>query len=328
MPLNYYVCLAKRQFRDEVKTPSTEKSPSDIGRDADRSNTPSPQRHHDDLSPSPTNKSPQFKKQRTYVDQTMKWKENMFDKEDRFDNDEYDMTGGEVNRNKKEAYYYYRRPPTHSAAPKHPEIDQGPPPHVAPYYYYTDKDLEIVHGKDDRKTITTLSRPTNQDIQARVTKRVATSPLKSSIQNAEVKISRGGVAISFDPWKTDGKTGKSVKPKGQFVKEYDHIASDDELRIADAQYDIFDQDAKSSFYQPLTHYHLGIEKKVDPKFKKLHQRNMEQAKQKRRTKSSQKSKPKKSAKTIKPTKNSVYNKYGAFHFYFFEMLNDHKFENV
>jgi len=33
-------------------------------------------------------------------------------------------------------------------------------------------------------------------------KRAATSPLKSCIQNAEVKVARGGVAISFDPWKS------------------------------------------------------------------------------------------------------------------------------
>jgi hypothetical protein len=33
----------------------------------------------------------------------------------------------------------------------------------------------------------------------------ATTPLKSCMQNVEVKIARGGVAVSFDPWKSDTK---------------------------------------------------------------------------------------------------------------------------
>ena len=53
--------------------------------------------------------------------------------------------------------------------------------------------------------ITTLHRPTDKNMEQRVVNRVATSPLKSSIQNAEVMLSKGGVAISFDPWNSGEK---------------------------------------------------------------------------------------------------------------------------
>ena len=87
----------------------------------------------------------------------------------------------------------------------------GPPPQVAPYFYYTDKDLELFNGeKDNRRVITTVSRQTDMFIGNSINKRVATSPLKSCIQGAEVKIARGGVAVSFDPWKEEKSQEKVV----------------------------------------------------------------------------------------------------------------------
>lgn len=172
----------------------------------------------------------------------MKWKDDQTIQSNFFTNEESEL-GVREPGSKKEGYYYYRRPPAHSAIPIQPFDHHGPPPNVAPYYYYTDKDLEIVHGKDDRKTITTLSRPTDQNMDSRVTKRVATSPLKSSIQNAEVKISRGGVAISFDPWKAQAKNkANQYMPYHQEPvahKDFDHIANQDELRLADAEFSMY-----------------------------------------------------------------------------------------
>eukprot|EP00345_Euplotes_harpa_P010701 CAMPEP_0168355076 /NCGR_PEP_ID=MMETSP0213-20121227/24305_1 /TAXON_ID=151035 /ORGANISM="Euplotes harpa, Strain FSP1.4" /LENGTH=473 /DNA_ID=CAMNT_0008367157 /DNA_START=26 /DNA_END=1447 /DNA_ORIENTATION=- len=187
--------------------------------------------------------------------------------------EDYQIAKGEIDRNKGEAYYYYRRPPSHSAVPVHPVDVHGPPPQVAPYFYYTDKDLEIIRGeKDNRKTITTVSRPTDDAVMDTITKRVSTSPLKSCIKNAEVKIARGGVAISFDPWKEESKNKanhhQSVKPD-EFEVEYDHIASDDEIRIADGKF--FNSQTKAA----------GIQPKIDPKVKKLTQRDMELAMKKR-----------------------------------------------
>lgn len=84
-------------------------------------------------------------------------------------------------KNKGEAYYYFRRPPTHSSVTVNPEeLMHGPPVHVAPYFYYTDKDLEVLNGeKDNRKVITTVSRQSDMFVGNSINKRVATSPLKS-----------------------------------------------------------------------------------------------------------------------------------------------------
>lgn len=122
----------------------------------------------------------------------------------------HDFRGSPKNENKKdEAYYYFRRPPTHSSVPVNPAEMHGPPPQVAPYFYYTDKDLEVLNGeRDNRKVITTVSRQTDMFIGNSINKRVATSPLKSWIQNAEVKIARGGVAVSFDPWNDEKSLNK------------------------------------------------------------------------------------------------------------------------
>lgn len=115
------------------------------------------------------------------------------------------------NRNNNGNYYYNRMPPSHSKCPADPGDMHGPPIQVAPYYYYTDKDIGMMSGdKNARKVITTLDRPAEHSAASTVTKRVATSPLKSCIQNAEVKIARGGVAVSFDPWKSD-KDDKKAK---------------------------------------------------------------------------------------------------------------------
>ena len=57
--------------------------------------------------------------------------------------------------------------------------------------------------------VTTLDRSNKYDPEMPY-KRGATSPLKSCIQNAEVKVSRGGVAISFDPWKSSKKKSHRV----------------------------------------------------------------------------------------------------------------------
>lgn len=86
----------------------------------------------------------------------------------------------------------------------------GPPPNAAPYFYMTDADLSIMHGEDKRKVITTIERPNvdNVSLANTLNKRVSTSPLKSCIQGAEVKIARGGVAVSFEPWKSEGKPTK------------------------------------------------------------------------------------------------------------------------
>lgn len=97
-------------------------------------------------------------------------------------------------------------PPSHSQVPADPDHLHGPPIQAAPYYYYTDKDLSMLSGdNNERRVVTTLDRPSGHNAANTIVKRVATSPLKSCIQNAEVKIARGGVAVSFDPWKSDSK---------------------------------------------------------------------------------------------------------------------------
>lgn len=104
----------------------------------------------------------------------------------------------------KRGYYYNRMPPSHSNVPGDPEDMNGPPIQVAPYYYYTDNDLSFVSGeKEPKRVVTTVDRPGGHNAKNTIANRVATSPLKSCIQNAEVKIARGGVAVSFDPWKSD-----------------------------------------------------------------------------------------------------------------------------
>lgn len=45
----------------------------------------------------------------------------------------------------------------------------------------------------------TVSRATGE-FEARVLDRVATSPLKSCMVQAKVKVARGGVEVEFDPW--------------------------------------------------------------------------------------------------------------------------------
>lgn len=108
-------------------------------------------------------------------------------------------------------YRYNRMPPSHSNVPADPDNLHGPPIQVAPYYYYTDKDLSFVSGeKEPKRVVTTVDRPSGHNANNAITKRVATSPLKSCIQNAEVKIARGGVAVSFDPWKSDSKGAQKV----------------------------------------------------------------------------------------------------------------------
>lgn len=58
--------------------------------------------------------------------------------------------------------------------------------------------------QNPKKVVTTLDRSMKYSPEMPY-KRAATSPLKSCIQNAEVKVARGGVAISFDPWKSSKK---------------------------------------------------------------------------------------------------------------------------
>ena len=65
------------------------------------------------------------------------------------------------------------------------------------------------HGsmEKEKKIVTTLDRSMKYS-PGKPYKARATSPLKSCIQNAEVKVARGGVAISFDPWKADKNMNK------------------------------------------------------------------------------------------------------------------------
>lgn len=128
------------------------------------------------------------------------------DNESRAVNDSFHASKTGRERKKSENYYYSRIPPSHSTVPVHPDEMHGPPPQVAPYFYYTDKDLDMMSGDTDpRRVVTTIGRPAGHSANHTITKRVATSPLKSCIQNAEVKIARGGVAVSFDPWKSNKK---------------------------------------------------------------------------------------------------------------------------
>jgi hypothetical protein len=106
-------------------------------------------------------------------------------------------------------YYYNRMPPSHSSIPANiNDISQGPPIQAAPYYYLNDTNLNFRSGGKNTNVVTTLDRPSGDSAKKMIT-RVATSPLKSCIQNAEVKIARGGVAVSFDPWKSDKKKSET-----------------------------------------------------------------------------------------------------------------------
>lgn len=90
-----------------------------------------------------------------------------------------------------------------------PEDTSGPPVQVAPYYYYTDRDLQIMNAGDPRDfAMTTLTKPAENKLNKTIMNRVATSPLKSCIQNAEVKVAKGGVSVAFDPWKSNKKKNK------------------------------------------------------------------------------------------------------------------------
>ena len=107
------------------------------------------------------------------------------------------------NKNTKDEYYYSTRiAPTHSNVPVYPVEIMGPPPRVSPYFYMTDKDFEIINGKkNDKNIITTVSRLADNSIKELIMNRVATSPLRSWMKNVDIKVSKGGVSVSFDPWK-------------------------------------------------------------------------------------------------------------------------------
>lgn len=74
-------------------------------------------------------------------------------------------------------------------------------------------DHRVRSNEKDRlaQIVTTLDRSMKYNHEIPY-KRGATSPLKSCIQNAEVKVSRGGVAIAFDPWKQSRKRNSKVFP--------------------------------------------------------------------------------------------------------------------
>jgi hypothetical protein len=108
-------------------------------------------------------------------------------------------------KNNNGVYYYNRVPPSHSSNPADPENNRGPPIQVAPYYYLTDKDIGFVSGeKEPKRFVTTVDRLGGNNASNSNSKN-ATTPLKSCMQKVEVKIARGGVAVSFDPWSTDTK---------------------------------------------------------------------------------------------------------------------------
>ncbi|CAI2361919.1 unnamed protein product [Moneuplotes crassus] len=122
-----------------------------------------------------------------------------------------------------------------------------------------------------------------------------TSPLKSCIQNAEVKVSRGGVAIAFDPWKQSKKKSVKRSHTNRNVEQeyfYDRICDNEDIRIADGHF--FNSQVKSP----------GVKPRVDPQVERLAKRDMKIALKKRQKYENKRRAMKKSAKS----KNEKYYK--------------------